>query len=338
MTVSFVTTTSIKTNYENIVRMKEDESLKLLTLAPQERLDGWLSEFYGHSVSISRREILRHRDLSYVERLWVEDSLPASLIYKLVLPPWDIEQDILERVLVPSVSNSAQLYLSAHHESLTALFLEDLGNDSLLKSGDAWLANLLGKDLAKMHRAYIYRVDDLMQTGILRALSPIDYIGLTQKLIEHLASWSLLKPKDEGVLLRIAQNIATVLSAEPISLVHGDFYAENVILHSNRLFIIDWSWFTFIGVPIYDLATITMPHKKNGRFTQFAREIIDAYCDESARSVNDVLAVLPAAQRLSKLLFLHWLTERKSRGIEGTTVGPVDTLILQVVQELPDLP
>jgi len=82
---------------------------------------------------------LRHRDLSYVERLWIADSLPQSLIYKLVLPPWDIELDINQRVLSPSVSSSPQLYLTAHHGSLTVLFLEDLGADSLLKIGNSEL-------------------------------------------------------------------------------------------------------------------------------------------------------------------------------------------------------
>ena len=73
-------------------------------------LQGWLREFYGKSVQISDREVLRHRDLSYVERLYVADGLPESIIYKLVLPPWDIEQDLHERILIPSVSNSPQLF------------------------------------------------------------------------------------------------------------------------------------------------------------------------------------------------------------------------------------
>src|ERR1700722_8555823 len=119
------------------VHSQEDPSLQLLTPAPQELLDGWLTEFYGRPVNISNREILRHRDLSYVERLWIADSLPSSLIYKLVLPPWDIELDINQYVLIPSVSSSPQLYLTAHHGPLTVLFLEDLGADSLLKCGSS---------------------------------------------------------------------------------------------------------------------------------------------------------------------------------------------------------
>jgi tRNA A-37 threonylcarbamoyl transferase component Bud32 len=316
------------------VRSEEDPSLKLLESAPQERLDSWLKEFYGRPVAISKREILRHRDLSCVERLWIANSLPASIIYKQVLPPWDIEQDILERVLIPSISNSAQLYLSANHGSLTALFLEDVGSQSLVKSGDMKLACTLGKDLAKMHRAYIYRVDELMQTGILKAITPIDYLSLTESLINQLNKWQLLQNKDSDVLLGASQTIAKELSREPISLVHGDYYAENIIFHSKRLYVIDWSWFTAIGVPLLDLATITSNHVKNGELIRFKQEIIEAYCDESARQVNDIIKLLPFAQALSRLLFLSWLVERKSRGIEGTTVGPVDNLILQVVQSI----
>lgn len=97
---------------------------------------------------------------------------------------------------------------------------------------------------------------------------------------------------------------------------------------------IDWSWFTFIGVPLLDLATITMPHKKNGDFIRFKKELVEAYCFESAREVDNTMKLLPYAQTLSRLLFLHWLVERKLMGIEGTTVGPVNDLIPQVVQEI----
>lgn len=313
---------------------REDPSLQLLIPPPQEKLDSWLTEFYGRQVNIAKREILRHRDLSYVERLWLADSLPATLIYKLVLPPWDIELDLIQRVLIPSVSNSPQLYLTAHHGPLTALFLEDLGPNSLLHTGTPLLAAQLGKDLARMHRAYIYRVDDLIETGILRTLTPIDYSEFSHSLIEHLQGWQLISTKQIDSLRAVATLLATTLAAEPISLVHGDIFAENIIVHNDRLFLIDWSWFTFIGVPLLDLATITMPHAKNGDFIRFKDELIEAYCFESARQISDVEELLPYTRILSRLLFLHWLVERKSNGIEGTTVGPVNDLILQVVQEI----
>ena len=235
---------------------------------------------------------------------------------------------------LPSVTNSPQLYLTAHYGQLTVLFLEDLGSDSLLQLGNVELAGRLGESLARMHRAYIYRVDDLMQTGILRTLTPIDYVDFTKTLGQYLSSWHLISAKEKDNLLQVGQLLATSLASEPISLVHGDFFAENIIIHNSRLFIIDWSWFTFIGVPLLDLGTITMSHKKNGHFVQFKKELIEAYCFESARDVSDVMKLLPHTQSLNRLLLLHWLVERKSNGIEGTTVGPVDNLIPQVVQEI----
>jgi hypothetical protein len=59
---------------------KENDSLELLTPAPEEKLQSWLAEFYGKPVRITDRAILRHRDLSYVERLHIEDGLPESII------------------------------------------------------------------------------------------------------------------------------------------------------------------------------------------------------------------------------------------------------------------
>jgi thiamine kinase-like enzyme len=312
----------------------EHPSLELLEPVPEELLQAWLREFYGKTVRIKQRAVLRHRDLSYVERLHIADSLPQSLIYKLVLPPWDIEQDLHERVLIPSISNSAQLYLSAHHNQVTALFLEDLGSRSLTAHGSRKIASRLGADLARMHRSYSYRTDELLQTGVLRNLLPIDYIDKVRTLNDHLSRWGLGSQHAENALLRLAQFLALKLAGEPTSLVHGDLFAENIIIRGDRLWIIDWSWFAMVGVPLLDLATITMDHFKNGKFTTWRNDVIEAYCDESARNPKEMDALLPCAEALNKILFLDWLVERRIRGIFGTTVGPVDNLIPQVLDDL----
>ncbi|MBS1991777.1 MAG: phosphotransferase [Cyanobacteria bacterium SZAS LIN-3] len=313
----------------------DDASLDLMQPVPEDRLFAWLKEFYGKQVTIVKRELLRHRDLSYVERLEFQDALPQSLIYKIVLPPWDIEQDLHERILIPSISNSPQLFMAAHHGQATAMFMEDLGTNSLISSGgSAEVARQMGEEMAKMHRSYSYRTDELMQLNILRSLSPIDYESFTTEFCSKLSSWGLLD-KGEGELLeRLAKTLAPPLAGEPISLVHGDLYAENIIQRGNRLFIIDWSWFTNLGVPLVDLATLSLNHHKNGAFHNFCGELIESYCFESGRKEKDVLATLPFAEALSRLLFLEWLVERKARGIEGTTVGPVDGLIRSLVAEL----
>lgn len=312
----------------------EDPSLQLLTPAPPERLEHWLGEFYGKPVTIKKRELLRHRDLSLVERLTIADALPETLIYKLVLPPWDVEQDLHERVLIPSVSNSAQLYLTGHYGNLTALFLEDLGNDSLITYHSAEIAARVGKELAKQHRSYIYRIDELLQSNILPAIVPLDYAEITQTMVESLRDWGLIDGKQAASLHGLASLLAGKLAGEAISLVHGDLYAENLIWCHNRLFIIDWSWFTFIGVPLMDLATLTMEHPKNAGFHQYRNELLDAYCFEYGRELKDLVELLPYGETLSRLLFLRWLVERKNRGINGTTQGPVDNLMIKVIQEI----
>lgn len=319
----------------NTVRtMPEDASLSLLTPVPEEKLQAWLKEFYGKKVDIEERELLRHRDLSYVERLTFGDALPASLIYKQVLPPWDIEQDLHERILIPSITNSAQLYMSAHYGEVTAMFLEDLGNIQVKDVATKEIAQRLGEDLAKMHRSYCYRTDELVQMNILSTLLPIDYVEFSAKLTRKLSGWKLASKSQAKSLKTLAATLAPKLAGEPFSLVHGDLYAENIIKRKERLFIIDWSWFTMLGVPLMDLATVTMNHPKNGALSRYREEIIDAYCFEAGRDAQDVRRVLPHAETLSRLLFLNWLVERRSRGIMGTTVGPVDRLIASIVDEL----
>lgn len=314
---------------------KENESLELLEPAPEENLLRWLQEFYGKPVSIAKRELLRHRDLSFVERLWVENALPATLIYKLVLPPWDVEQDLHERVLIPSISNSATLFLTAHHGPLTALFLEDLGERSLLNSPSTQeLASSVGTELAKMHRAYSYRIDELMAVNVLRSLLPLDYESFTQTMTQKLVAAQVISQSQADKLSSVASLLATKLAGEPISLVHGDLYAENILVRRERMFIIDWSWFTMVGVPAMDLAALTSNHFKNGDFYHWRDTVIDSYCFESGRQSEDVRKALPFAETLSRLLFLNWLVVRRERGIMGTTVGTVDNLIPKIVDEI----
>jgi thiamine kinase-like enzyme len=314
--------------------MPEDASLTLLTPVPEEKLQAWLKEFYGKKVEIEERELLRHRDLSYVERLKIRDALPASLIYKQVLPPWDIEQDLHERILIPSITNSAQLYMAAHYGEVTAMFMEDLGNVQVKDLATKEIAQRLGEDLAKMHRSYCYRTDELVQMGILSTLLPIDYVEFSVKLTRKLSGWKLVSRNQAKSLKTLAATLAPKLAGEPFSLVHGDLYAENIIKRDQRLFFIDWSWFTMLGVPLMDLATVTMVHQKNGALSRYREDIIDAYCFEAGRDAQDVRRVLPHAETLSRLLFLNWLVERRSRCITGTTVGPVDKLIATIVDEL----
>lgn len=312
----------------------ENESLKLLPKASDERLHAWLKEFYGKNVDIVKREVLRHRDLSYVERIQIKDGLPESIIYKLVLPPWDIEQDLHECVLIPSICNSATLFMTARDGNRTALFMEDLGPFSVLSSLSKDMVKKIGEELAKLHRAYSYRIDELSPLNILPTLFPIDYEVFTKKICVTLISNNLINQSQEKELCYLARLLAKDLAGEPISLVHGDLYAENLIVRNNRFFIIDWSWFTHLGVPLMDLATLAMNHPKNGAFYEWRDTLIESYCFESGHSLDDVKKLLPAAETLSRLFFLHWLVERRNMGIMGTTVGHVDILIKEVLDDL----
>jgi thiamine kinase-like enzyme len=316
----------------------ENKSLVLLDIPPEARLMSWLEEFYGKPVQITARQVLRHRDLSFVERICIKDALPATLIYKVVLPPWDVEKDLHEKVLIPSISNSARLYLSAHHGQMTALFMEDLGEKSLLDKvdldADIETVSNVGKELAKLHRAYSYRIDELATVKVLPSFLPIDYLEKTKLLADELEGWQLASKEDNKQLQTLATHIANELKTEPISLVHGDMYAENIIINNDKMFIIDWSWFTMIGVPTMDLATLLMESSKNGNFTKWKQKVIEAYCFEAGRDQNQVMDVLPAAECLARLLFLYWLVERRRRKIMGTTIGPVDNVIKSTICEL----
>src|SRR5205085_78071 len=100
---------------------------------------------------------------------------------------------------------------------------------------------------------YSYRIDELMQVNVLRALFPIDYEQFAARLCLRLAQWDLIAPAQNDHLRALAGLLAAQLAGEPVSLVHGDLYAENLLVRSSRLFVIDWSWFAMIGVSTVDL-------------------------------------------------------------------------------------
>jgi hypothetical protein len=89
-----------------------------------------------------------------------------------------------------------------------------------------------------------------------------------------------------------------------------------------------------LGAPLMDLATLASDHYKNGELIPFREVVIDAYCYEFVRDAEECRRLLPFAETLSRLLFLQWLVERRRRGILGTTVGPVDILIPQIIGDL----
>lgn len=314
----------------------ENETLSLLTPPPQDLLMNWLAEMYGKRVEIEKRQVLRHRDLSFVERIWVKDALPKTLIYKVVLPPWDIEQDLHEHILIPGVSNSARLYLTGNHLNATAMLMEDLGEQELAACLESHhdLPSRVGTELAKLHRAFTYRIPEVQGTGVLRNLLPADFKPLLEELRQELYNWTLVDSEQVKLLDDIGSMLSERLADEPVSLVHGDLYAENMLFDGQHLWIIDWSWFTKISTPILDLATLTMDHFKNGALREKSQEVLEAYCAEYSRNLEQTKAKLPYAELLSRALFLEWLIERRRRGIMGTTVGPVEIVIASVLAEL----
>lgn len=315
----------------------KNPAIKLLEPVPEKLLFSWLNEFYGKEVSVANRTVLRHRDFSYVERIQLSEALPDSLIYKLVIPPWDIEQDLHERVLVPSISNSAQLYMTAHYGNITAMFMEDLGTVYMNESADKESCLKFAKHLARMHRAYSYRLEELIDAGILRHLSSDNLPEFGSNLFLRLSKLESISDEQSKELHNLFEIVRDNLKAETLSLVHGDLYAENVVLRGSRQHLIDWSWFTSIATPLIDLATITSDHPKNGVILQFKEEFLEAYCFESGRSLEELSGLKPSAHALERFLFLSWLAERKDRGIVGTTVGHVDELVSAVIGQIQEL-
>ncbi len=313
----------------------ENQYLDLIPVVPLSKLLSWLNEFYGKDVTIEKLDVLRHRDFSYVARITINDALPETIIFKLVLPPWHVEQDIIERILIPSIAYSPQIYLSGQYQNMTAMLIEDLGPDNIVHLANHQIASLIGENLAKFHRSYCYRVDEIAQLKILNMLTAIECPDFCRRIFMSIEGYKLdIDPSVLNSLKDFSSHIAIVFANEPITLVHGDFFAENIIYNHAKLHFIDWSWFTLLSFPLLDLGTITSQAPKNGVLANFKDQILESYSFESGKDLSEINRLLPYANVFTKILFLNWLVLRKSMGIEGTTVGPVNALIKDTVDEI----
>lgn len=105
------------------------------------------------------------------------------------------------------------------------------------------------------------------------------------RLLSYDASYFGLWPQRAGQFLAdtpdgkwvkaLARNWATVidrLTAMPVSLVHGDFYASNILIHGHRVAPVDWEM-SGVGPALLDLAALV-----SGNWAEQTRAaIVDSY-------------------------------------------------------------
>lgn len=275
--------------------------------------------------------ILRQRDFSVVGRLFLQDGTTA--IYKKVQTPWDCEADIVSAIDEIQNPNIPKIYGVSKGNGCAEILQEDVGERSLRDKNSWLLAERAATVLSNIHARLSRASGTFPRFDSSEAISH-SFADATKKLEELDTSF------DRTALARmrsIGAKVAEILADSSMCLQHGDVYAENIILRrEEEPVFIDWSYFSFFGPRVYDLATLVSAHPKNGALIRHRQNLILSYAKASGTSSLDLERQLPAAYRFSRLLFLKWLLVRFDMGIKQTTVGCVKKLMHKVVAEIID--
>src|SRR5262249_41573958 len=230
----------------------------------REVLEQGLSAHFGRPVRITG---LQRRPLAIsshaIERLRVMLASGERLrvVFKQPQPGEKLygnEREVLiyRRLLDGARFGAPALYGALYDEGERCywLFLEDLGSLTL-DEGDveAWLA--AARWLAGVHASYHGREDDLRELGCLMEHGPAYYhmVGETARRNLELAGAGEALVRFDA-LMRRYDSLVNSLAGEPRTLVHGDIFAEHLIIQpGGRIRAIDWES-AAIGLGAWDLA------------------------------------------------------------------------------------
>jgi N-acetylmuramate 1-kinase len=172
--------------------------------------------------------------------------------------------------------------LLGHADDLAVLALEDLGDVTL----QAHLGAATPAEHAALYRQAVALIETLQRRGA--ELASPEYIPYTIAFDVEKLSWELnffvthfieayrgivMPAADLTELRREFGRLVEALAAEPRVLCHRDYHSRNLMLHEDRLYIIDFQD-ARMGPDTYDLASL----------------LRDAYVDLPEQTVDELLA------------------------------------------------
>jgi len=234
--------------------------------APRKVLEQGLSAYLGRPVRITR---LQRRPLATsshaIERLRVKLTSGERLkvVFKQLQPGEKLygnEREVLvyRWLLAGERFGAPALYASVYDEGERRywLFLEDVGS-STLDEGDVeeWFA--AARWLAGVHASYHGREAELRELGCLMEHGRAYYhlVGETARRNLELAGATQALVRFDA-LMRRYDSLVNYLAGEPRTLVHGDVFADNLIIQpGRRVRAIDWES-AAVGLGAWDLAKL----------------------------------------------------------------------------------
>jgi hypothetical protein len=248
------------------VRKKQEANDRGKGPTPREVLEQGLSAHFGRPVRIGGLKSCPQATSSHaIDRLRITlasgERLPV--IFKRLSPGEKLygnEREVLiyRRLLDGERFGAPALYASVYDEGERRywLFLEDLG-PSTLDEGDVeeWFAAV--RWLARMHGTYHGREADLRALACLMEHGPAYYHLLAQSARRNLdlAGAGEALARFDALMCRY-DSLVAYLVGQRRTLVHGDLFAENLVLQPGaRIRAIDWES-AAIGLGAWELARL----------------------------------------------------------------------------------
>lgn len=193
------------------------------------------------------------------------------------------------------------------------LFLEKVAGIELYQEGDFANWQQAARWLARMHQAFLGRVQELSGKARL-IVSDREFFRLwPQRALETQCAARLHgRDADLRALERLAgryELVVNCLAGQPVTFLHGEFYASNILVQQRaaglRVCPVDWEM-AAVGPGLLDLAALTA-----GRWTEAERTALAlAYHSEGARRANqdrdDFLRLLDCCRLHGCMQWLGW--------------------------------
>lgn len=207
------------------------------------------------------------------------------------------EVGVYRRLLDSSASGTAHCHAaSSGHDGAGAwLLLERVNAPALFQVGDRARWHEASAWLAGFHSTFAARVDDLRSCGV----------PLLRRDAAFYASWPERAAAgiDDTRLERLRGVYGSVIDrllAAPPTLIHGEFYASNVLVDDARVCPVDWEM-AGVGPAMLDLAALT---SGRGWSSEERAAIVDAYFGGTGS--DDRRADLDACRIHMAMQWLGW--------------------------------
>jgi thiamine kinase-like enzyme len=314
-------------------KLFRETQLAILPLPELSHIEEFVYDCIGKHIITDAYGILRQRDFSLVARFCMING--QYVIYKKVIAPWDCEAQILSAIDAIHSPNIPAILGIRQGDGWAEILQQDVGRISLRDKNSSQLAERTGALLAQIHQAL--GDASTVWPDVIPRLDSREKMAACFHANAHKLE-RLFPEFDKAAvasLILMGGIVAEILGETEMGLQHGDVYGENIMLkYDVEPCFIDWSYFAFVGPKVYDLATLVSGHDKNGSLIHHRQTLISSYTRNAGVSQFHTENLIPAAYRLSRLLFLQWLLARAEMGIMQTTVGPVENLITTVVSEI----